>query len=130
MWITWDLSCDETLPLPTLDESDESADIPMSMQKDTQTSTVPRLNFELIFSWRSFYHRRSYSAHLGLNGEPSSNYSLSTLRQGFILGSPPFTSLNTHIRPLAIKHALLQLMWEPMKRYRMKRLPRQASLSW
>ncbi len=42
-----DLSCDETLPLP-LEDSDDSSDIPMSMQGQTQTSSAPVLNYELV----------------------------------------------------------------------------------
>ena len=94
-----DLSCDETLPLPSLDESDGSSDIPISLQKDTSNSAAPLLNFELLSPGNQTSVSDTQIQHLlGLNGESASPMSsLSTLRQGFLVSSPTFMSFNTHI---------------------------------
>lgn len=99
-----DLSCDETLPLPTLEESDESSDVSMNVRPTSQTSSYPLLNFELL-SPSSTHSSQDINLHqlLGasLTGESlvssSSMGSISNLRHGLLLGSPTLMSLCAHI---------------------------------
>lgn len=100
-----DLSCDETLPLPTLEESDESSDISMNMQTTSQTSPVPLLSYELLSPSSTQSSANDINFHqllsASLTGESlvssSSMASLPNLRHSLLLGSPPLMSLCAHI---------------------------------
>ena len=100
-----DLSCDETLPLPTLEESDESSDISMNVQTTSQTSPVPLLSYELLSPSCTPSSAHDINFHqllsASLTGESlvssSSMTSLPNLRHGLLLGSPPLMSLCAHI---------------------------------